>query len=115
MKQFGINGRYINYILIGIIVILTVFRIYLGINIPLFLQGDARYDDYLMVQYADSIVSGRWLGSYCNLTLVKTCAMSLMLALGYFGGISYSFLVTFLYILSVLAVSTSFGKLIGNK
>jgi len=115
MKQYGINGRYINYILIGIIVILTVFRIYLGVNIPLFLQGDARYDDYLMVQYADSIVAGRWLGSYCNLTLVKTCAMSLMLALGYFGGISYGALVTFLYILSVLAVSVSFGKLMGNR
>ncbi|MBR6147765.1 MAG: hypothetical protein IKQ44_05305 [Lachnospiraceae bacterium] len=115
MKQFGINGRYIKYIFIGAVVILTLFRIYLGVNIPLFLQGDARYDDYLMVQYADSISSGNWLGNYCNITLVKTCSMSLMLVLGHFCGISYSMMLTVLYILSVLAISVSFGKLSDNR
>ena len=115
MERSGNNRIYIKYILIIALGILTIYRIYLGMNIPLYIQGDARYDDFLMVKYADSIASGQWLGVYDHLTLVKTAAMPILLACGYHIGISYSASLTVLYMISVMLIALALGKLLNNK
>ena len=67
-------------ILIIIGLFFTIYRIYLSIKMPLFLQGDYINDDYLFVEYASEILKGNWLGNFGERTLVKSCSFSLFLA-----------------------------------
>lgn len=43
----------------------------LVINMPLFAHAGAGHDDRLMINMADSLISGEWLGDYSEKTLVK--------------------------------------------
>ncbi|HAZ06313.1 MAG TPA: hypothetical protein DCY58_08890, partial [Acetobacterium sp.] len=43
----------------------------LVIGIPLFAHAGAGHDDRLMINMANSLIQGEWLGSYSEKTLVK--------------------------------------------
>lgn len=73
-------------ILLSLAVILTLFRIFLALKLPLFLQADAFYDDFLFIKYAN-----------------------------YLAGIPYSLTLILIYIFSVFLFIISIKKLINSK
>ncbi len=97
------------------ILAISLFRIYIANRIPLLLQSDAKYDDYLLIQYADSISHGDWLGPYCHTTFLKVASSSFLIAMGRFFGLEYGIAQVVLYIVAVTLLVCSFNKLICNK
>ena len=95
--------------------LLTVFRIWLAVNTPLFIQGDAMLDDYLLAEYARDLLNGKWLGDYSSTTLVKTISYPLILAFNYILGIPYSYGLIIGYILAVLLMTLALGYFIRNR
>ncbi|MCR4754379.1 MAG: hypothetical protein K5868_02495 [Lachnospiraceae bacterium] len=97
------------------ILAISVFRIYIANRIPLLLQADAKYDDYLLIQYADSIFHGDWLGPYSHTTFLKVVSASVLIALGRLIGLEYGTSQAIIYIFAVALLIYSFNKLICNK
>ena len=95
----------------AIIVFLTLFRLYLGIKTPVFLQADAGYDDFLYIQYARNILSGKWLGDFSTLVLLKAASPAFLFAVNYILGISYPVSLTIGYLTAVLLFSFAFYRL----
>ena len=77
-------------ILLSILIFLTFFRIVLAMKLPLFIQGNAMYDDALFIEYANNILRLKWLGDFNFLTYAKGCSFSIFLVLNYILGIPYS-------------------------
>ena len=100
-------------LLIGLF--LTLFRVLLAMKIPLFLQANAYYDDYLYVLYSKSLLRFQWLGDFNELTLAKGCSFSFFLLFNYILGIPYSFALIITYILSIIVFLKTIKKLINNK
>ena len=65
--------------IILVLVIPTTVRIIISLKIPLFMQGDARADDYLYVRYAKSLLEGNYLGIFDGYTLVKSISYAIYL------------------------------------
>lgn len=97
------------------ILAISVFRIYIANRTPLLLQADAKYDDYLLIQYADSIFHGDWLGPYSHTTFLKVVSASVLIALGRLIGLQYGTSQAIIYIFAVALLIYSFNKLICNK
>lgn len=100
--------------MIGIVFLLTLFRIWLAVKTPLYLQADAGYDDMLFVRYAVDILNGNWLGDYQSLTLAKTISYPLILAINYQLGIPYSFGLICSYILSTCLLVLAINQFVRN-
>ena len=66
---------------------LTLFKLWLVAALPLFALGDARYDELVFLQAAESLLRGDWLGHYDSLTLIKGPGYPLWLALNYLLGV----------------------------
>ncbi len=58
-------------LLAAILILATLFRIFLFSRMPIDGLGDTLYDDLLLLQHGESMAGGNWLGDYGNLTLVK--------------------------------------------
>src|SRR5262249_29682919 len=56
---------------------------------PVSVRMDQRYDDALFIRLGEAIASGRWLGDYNVLTLVKGPVFPLLLAGASFTGIPF--------------------------
>lgn len=102
-------------ILFSVLLFLTMFRIILATKIPLQLQADEAYDDFLFIKYAKSLVGFEWLGDFNYVTLVKGCSFSFFIAFNYILGIPYNLGLILLYIVSILIFIKSIRKLINNK
>ena len=85
-----------NIILLIILGIFTLYRIFLAGKIPLYAQGGADLDDYLLVKYATKMINFKWLGAFNSLTLVKGTSFSLFLMIGYYLNIPYSIFLIFM-------------------
>lgn len=100
--------------LIWFILIVAVIKQMLVSQIPIFAISTAGADDRLMVRLADSLLNGKWLGAYDNLTFVKGMFFPFFLALSNKVGISYIGLSTLLYsvacIVFIYAISPIFKK-----
>lgn len=94
---------------------LTLFRIFLAIKMPLYLQADAGFDDYLLIDYAKSILGGDWLGPFNSMTLAKGISFPLYIVLTYLVGIPYSLGLILLYIFGILLLIVALKKYINNK
>ena len=105
----------IDKVLIIVIAIITLFRIMVALKIPLFLQADAYYDDYLYVLYSKSLMRFQWLGNFSELTLAKGCSFSFFLLFNYILGIPYSLALIITYIFSIVIFLKSIKKIISNK
>lgn len=82
--------------IIGIVMI----KLLLVQTIPIFSMSPAASDDQLMVNLANSLIEGKWLGAYNDHTLVKGMFYPFFLAFNHFLGIPY---------LSALTLFYSFG------
>lgn len=97
-----------------IAIIMTIFRFWLAVRTPLYLQADAGYDDFLSVKYAVNMLQGNWLGAYDWVALAKTASFSMLLAFGYICGIPYSFGLIVSYTLASLLMTVAVNKIIKN-
>lgn len=104
-----------NKLLMSILVILTIFRIFLAMKIPLALQADAGYDDYLLINYASEMLKFNWLGDFDFLTLSKGSSFSVFIAINYILGIPYSFALIATYISSLIFFVYTLRNWIKNK
>ena len=102
-------------ILLSILIFLTFFRIVLAMKLPLFIQGNAMYDDALFIEYANNILRLKWLGDFNFLTYAKGCSFSIFLVLNYILGIPYSLSLILLYIFSITLFIVTIKKIINNR
>jgi len=79
----------------------------LVIGIPLFAHAGAGHDDRLMINMANSLIQGEWLGSYSEKTLVKGLFFPLFLVANDWFGIPYSLSIPGIY--SIACVIFVFG------
>ena len=59
---------------------LTLIRVGLYMTMPVMVYADQMHDDRLLFNYAESLISGNWLGTYNYLTLVKGISYSAFIA-----------------------------------
>ena len=111
IKEFVIKNKIFSILLF----ILTIFRIYLAVKIPLFIQADALYDDFLFIKYADSLLHGNWLGDYGYTTLAKSPSFSIFIAFTSLLGIPYSLALILIYIFAIIIFIYAIKKIINNK
>lgn len=97
------------------LVMLTLFRIWLGVKTPLYLQAGADYDDFLLIRYAVSMLEGNWLGAFGELTLVKGASFSVIIVLNYLLGIPYAFGLIVSYVVAIILICVAFYQMLPNK
>lgn len=104
-----------NIILFIVLSLLTLYRVFLASKIPLYAQGGADLDDYLLVKYATKMINFKWLGAFNSLTLVKGTSFSLFLAIGYYLNIPYSIFLILCYIGALIMLIFALKKYMSNK
>ncbi len=72
------------YRFIIILIILLLIKIIIVQVQPLNAKYSMKYDDQLMVEMADNIVNGKWLGEYNSKTLIKGVFTPLFISITYF-------------------------------
>lgn len=87
-----------------VIVVATAIKLWLVACRTLDAIGWADHDDHWFLRKAISILDGRWLGPYNNMTLIKGAAYPLWIALVSWLGIPLLFAQQLLYALACLAV-----------
>lgn len=65
----------------AMVAFLTIVRVGLYMTMPLMVNANQVHDDRLLFNYAESLISGNWLGTYNYLTLVKGISYSAFIAL----------------------------------
>ena len=110
IKQFLIK-----YWFILAIIVVIVMRVLLSFGLQSFYLSNLRYDDSLMINQLKSLNNGEYLGEYKDTTLIKGIAYPVFLYIANLLNISYSMLLTILYILACLYFIYSFRKIIQNK
>ena len=98
--------------IILVLVIPTIVRIIISLKIPLFMQGDARADDYLYVRYAKSLLEGNYLGTFDGYTLVKSISYAIYLYINNILGMPYRLALILFYILAISALVYTLNKII---
>ena len=82
------------------ILILTIFRLGLFMKYPYHVYGDLIYDDMYLLNAADSLLSGEWLGKYSYVTLIKGISYPLFLAISNLLCVPYSMFLGIFYLVS---------------
>lgn len=109
-----LKEKKIDRILFVFLVVATIFRIILQMKLLLYIQADSKYDDYMMVGYANSLLAGQWLGTFNHLTLVKSVSYSVYLAINFLLGIPYSLALILFYIFAIFLLVKVLGEHIKN-
>ena len=101
--------------IIILLVILTIIRLLMSLDLPVYYIRNLRYDDVLMIELADAFKIGNYLGDYSNVTLIKGIIYPLFLSFCQYFKLSYSLILTIFYILSCIYFGTSLNKVVKNK
>ena len=99
----------------SIVILLTLLRIGLMLKLPFYAIGNAKYDDFLLLDYAKSIANGAWLGDYGRLTLVKGISFSLFILLCKYLFMPYSLGLVLFYIGAALVFCIAIKYIIKKK
>ena len=97
------------------ILILCIARFLFTYKLPSFYLFRMKYDDQLYVKLLYSLAKGKYLGLYCVRTLVKGPFFAFVLLIAVVYKISFSSLLTILYILSCIYFIYSLKYIIKNK
>ena len=97
------------------IILLTIIRFLMSYNLPTFYFKNLAFDDYLMIELSNNLSNGTYLGQYYNLILTKGFIFPIILSISRFINLSYSTILTILYISSCLFFTNSMKKIIKNK
>lgn len=101
--------------IILIIITLSIIKQLLLCNYPIMVYAGAKSDDVLMVELAENILSGNWLGEYNYNTLMKGPVFPMILALIKHMNWSYINFVTLLYTISCIIFIIAIRKKIKNN
>ena len=101
--------------IIILLVILTIIRLLMSMNLPTYYFKNMILDDMLMIELADAFSLGNYLGEYSNVTLIKGIIYPLFLSFCNHFKLSYPLILTILYILSCIYFGTSLNKVVKNK
>jgi len=93
--------------LIIFMLVLIVVKQLLVIGLPLFAHAGAGHDDRLMINMANSLVNGEWLGEYSDKTLVKGLFFPLFLVVNNYLWIPYTLSIPGVY--SIACIVFVFG------
>ena len=66
------------------IIIVSILRIWLVYDMPIVANVELGIDDMLMINIADNLVNGKWVGQYSDTIISKGLTFPLLLALCYF-------------------------------
>lgn len=99
-----------NRLFIFMIVIIMLKQL-LVIGLPLFAHAGAGHDDRLMINMANSLSNGQWLGEYSEKTLIKGLFFPLFLSLNNFLGIPYTIALPAFYSLACVIFIFGIKKL----
>ncbi len=81
----------------GAAILLTLYKLWLTRAQPIYAIGGAAHDDRLFLQLAESIIQGKWLGAYSQMTLMKGCFYSLFVAAAFWIGLPLTLAQQLLY------------------
>ena len=99
-------------IILGII---TLIRFLISYKLPSFYIQNLVYDDRLMVYQLVSLLNGKYLGTYSDFILIKGVIFPFFLFIVRNMNMSYSSIITILYILSCMYFTKGLEKTIKNK
>lgn len=86
-----------------------------SMHLPVSIITTASYDDSLFLKNAMGIVSGHWMGSFNQMTLIKGPTYSVFLAVNALLGVPVTLTISLLYLLSCCVLVCVLGKLGLNK
>ena len=115
MKIVEILKKYQTIIFILILIILLIIKISIVQVQPIVAGYSMIYDDQLMVEQADSIVSGKWLGEYDSRTLTKGIFTPLFMALTYILNVPFLIGKEIFYGIACIILILVLSKKIKNK
>ena len=107
--------NFMKCVFILFIMIITIVRVWLAYETPLYFLPNAAYDDGLFVEHANSFILGEWLGNFECRTIAKIPGFSIYLACCYWLGVPYSLGLIFTFILSVGVTILALSPIIKNK
>jgi hypothetical protein len=93
-------------------VVATAFRVVLAYNTPISPSTDATVDDALLMNYANQLLAGKWVGPYGAYTLAKNVGYSLCLVAFRLLGIRYQLGFVLLLILACIIAARSLRPLV---
>ena len=103
------------YWFIIVIIGLCIVRFLISYKLPSYILSNLTFDDLLVTRQLLSLIKGNYLGDYSVYTLVKGIIYPLILYYARLLKISYSALLTILYILSCIYFLTALRNIIKNK
>ena len=101
--------------MIIIVSIITLIRFLISYKLPSFYIYNLVYDDRLMIHQLTSLLSGKYLGNYTDFTLIKGIVFPMFLFITKSIHMSYSSMLTILYILACMYFTKSLDKVIKEK
>ena len=104
-----------HYLIIFGLIIITLIKIYMTSNLPIYYNVNLKYDDALMINQAVDLTSGNYLGKYSHLTLAKGIFYPLFIAILNICKIPYLVGLSLFYIGSIIIFTCSLFKIINNK
>lgn len=105
------NRKYV--ILFLIVMIATLGRLWLAYELPLW-RTYMPHDETLLLNYAQNIIKGNWLGDYNNVTLTKGITFSIFLVISCVTRIPYTILLVLYHIVAILIFIYAIKGLIKN-
>ena len=103
------------YKFIIIIIVITLIRFLMSYNLPSLYFINLTYDDMLMINQTNSLLTGNYLGNYASLTLVKGIFYPLFFMIIRFFNFNYSGVLTIFYIISCIFFVNSLKYFIKSK
>ena len=101
--------------MIIIVSIITLIKFLITYKLPSFYISNLVYDDGLMIHQLTSLLNGNYLGNYTSFTLIKGIIFPLFLFLTKSIHLSYSSMLSILYILSCMYFTKSLDKIVKDK
>ena len=101
--------------MIIIVSIITLIKFLITYKLPSFYISNLVYDDGLMIHQLTSLLNENYLGNYTSFTLIKGIIFPLFLFLTKSIHLSYSSMLSILYILSCMYFTKSLDKIVKNK
>lgn len=108
------TAEYRKIMIIGIALAMTLFRIFLGVNMLLIVRSEWKHDDGLVMCQAINILDGNWLGTWNQLTLTKGCIYPVFLAFCGKTGLPYLLVLYLLYSVAAFLLVIAVKPLVKN-
>lgn len=97
------------------VLIVSILKQLLVYDLPIVANVQLGVDDALMIQIADNMVEGNWVGNYNDSVLSKGLTFPIILSFCYFIKLDYITMMTLLYTIACLVLTYVLNKKIKNK